>query len=109
MAPRKNGKFPILTPKELKQEPDVGIVTPAMQKVLDAARAFERERNGNEFRFMQLEREFCKTGVWPAPPPGFPEGCRRCKLGIFNGKPVKPGTLCKYCKAHPQAKEFKKK
>ncbi|XP_060965282.1 uncharacterized protein LOC115723646 [Cannabis sativa] len=79
-----NGKYPILTPEELKQEDDVGIVTPAMQKVLDAARAFERERNGNEFRFMQLEREFAKTGEWPAPPPGFPEGCRRCKSGIFN-------------------------
>ncbi|XP_060958289.1 uncharacterized protein LOC133030092 [Cannabis sativa] len=63
MAPRKNkGKFPILTSEELKQEDD-GIITPEMQKVFDAQRAFEREQCGNEFRFMKLEREFCKTGM----------------------------------------------
>ncbi|XP_060969086.1 uncharacterized protein LOC133036592 [Cannabis sativa] len=53
----KNGKFPILTPEELKQEPDVGIVTPEMQKVFDAQRAFERERCGNEFRYQCLTRD----------------------------------------------------
>ncbi|KAM6546518.1 hypothetical protein CsatB_027254 [Cannabis sativa] len=107
MSTRKNkGKFPILTPKELKQEPDVGIVTPQMQKVLDDDRRFKKERNQKELRLIQLEPQFSKTGVWPAPPPWFPEGCRRCKLGIFNGKPVKPGSLCKYCKSHPQAKQF---
>ncbi|KAM6583155.1 hypothetical protein CsatB_010157 [Cannabis sativa] len=106
MAPRKNkGKFPILTPEELKQEDD-GIITPKMQKVFDADRAFEKERNRNELRLIDLEAQFSKTGVWPAPPPGFREGCRRCKLDIFNGKLVKSGTLCKYCKSHPQAKRF---
>ncbi|KAM6545717.1 hypothetical protein CsatB_026453 [Cannabis sativa] len=107
MSTRKNkGKFPILTLEELKQEPNVGEVTPQMQKVLDDYRRFEKEQNRNEYRLLQLEREFCKTGVWLAPPLGFPVGCRRCKLGIFDGNSVKPGSLCKYCKSHPQGKQF---
>ena len=100
MSTRRNkGKYPILTPEEIKQEPDCGEITPQMQKVLDDMNRFEDERLMNEWRFLKLEKKFNKTGVWPVPPPGFPEGCRRCKLGYLNGKQVKPGSLCKYCKA----------
>uniref|UniRef100_A0A803PL20 Uncharacterized protein n=1 Tax=Cannabis sativa TaxID=3483 RepID=A0A803PL20_CANSA len=104
MSTRKN-KHELLTLKEIKKEPCCEI-TPQMQKYLDDYKRFENEQLVNEWRYLQLQQEFYKTNVWPAQTPRFPEGCRRCRLGYFNGKPVKTGSLCKYCKSHPHGKEF---